>query len=145
LTLSLRRRQLTITLPVKDWSGSQRLVVGSTAVKVYGEDEWKARQHGVGKRRTWRKLHFCADESALEIISGMANANDLTDAEALADLLADTLGEIEQISADGAYDQRKFYDALNPRDAKAARLQTWEVDSQFKSIDVDCQSYLNIR
>jgi hypothetical protein len=83
--------------------------------------------------------------SRIRIISAVASANDLTDAEALADLLADTLGEIEQISADVAYDERKFYDALNQRDAKAAGPQMREAESQFKSIAVDCQSYLNIR
>ena len=74
-TLSRRRRQLTITLPVKDWSKSRHLVVDSTGIKVYGEGEWKVRQHGVGKRRTWRKLHLCVDEATLEIISVVASAN----------------------------------------------------------------------
>jgi len=81
-TLSRRRRQLTITLPVKDWSRSRHLVIDSTGVKVYGEGEWKVRQHGVGKRRTWRKLHFCVDEATLEIISVVASTNDVSDAEA---------------------------------------------------------------
>ena len=31
------------------------LVVDSTGLKVYGEGEWKVRQHGVTKRRTWRE------------------------------------------------------------------------------------------
>src|SRR5215468_4753628 len=47
-TLSRRRRQLEITLPVKDWSKSRHLVIDSTGVKVYGEGEWKVCQHGVG-------------------------------------------------------------------------------------------------
>ncbi|WP_375340768.1 transposase [Okeania sp. SIO2C9] len=34
------------------------LVVDSTGVKVYGEGEWKTRQYGVGKQRTWRNLHL---------------------------------------------------------------------------------------
>lgn len=34
------------------------MVVGSTGVKIYGEGEWKVRMHGVGKRRTWRKVHL---------------------------------------------------------------------------------------
>jgi hypothetical protein len=38
-TLSRRRRQLTIILPVKDWSKSCHLVIDSTGVKVYGEGE----------------------------------------------------------------------------------------------------------
>jgi hypothetical protein len=67
------------------------------------------RQHGVGKRRTWRKLHLCVDEATLEIISVVASTNDVSDAEALPDLLQDAPGEIEQVSADGAYDQRRCY------------------------------------
>jgi IS5 family transposase len=119
-TLSRRRRRLEITLPIKDWSRSRHLVIDSTGVKVYGEGEWKVRQHGVGKRRTWRKLHFCTDEATMEIISVVASTNDVSDAEALPDLLQGAPGEIEQVSADGAYDQRKCYDALNKHGAKAA-------------------------
>src|SRR5262245_4198673 len=119
-TLSRRRRQLEITLPVKYLSNSLHLVVDSTGVKVYGEGEWKVRQHGVGKRRTWRKLHFCVDEATLEIVSVVASTNNVSDAEALPDLLPDVPGEIEQVSADGAYDQRRCYDTLNKHEAKAA-------------------------
>src|ERR1051325_5889981 len=118
-TLSRRRRQLEITLPVKDWSPSRHLVVDSTGVKVYGEGEWKVRQHGVSKRRTWRKLHFCVDQATLEIISVVASTNDVSDAEALSDLLQDVPGEIQQVSADGASDQRKCYDTLNHHRARA--------------------------
>jgi IS5 family transposase len=119
-TLSRRRRQLEISLPVKNLSNSLHLVVDSTGVKVYGEGEWKVRQHGIGKRRTWRKLHFCTDEATLEIVSVVASTNDVSDAEALPDLLQDVPGEIEQVSADGAYDQRKCYDILDEHGAKAA-------------------------
>ena len=43
------------------------LVIDSTGLKVYGEGEWKVRQHGYSKRRTWRKVHLavCPD---LEIL-----------------------------------------------------------------------------
>ena len=53
-TLSRRRRHLTIALPVKKIDRPRHLVVDSTGVKVYGEGEWKVRQHGISKRRTWR-------------------------------------------------------------------------------------------
>ena len=43
-------------------SGPLTLVIDATGVKVYGDGEWKVRQHGVSKRRTWRKLHLGADE-----------------------------------------------------------------------------------
>jgi hypothetical protein len=57
---------LVITLSVKNLSNSIRLVIDSTGVKVYGEGEWKVRQHGVGKRRTRRKFHFGMDEETLK-------------------------------------------------------------------------------
>jgi hypothetical protein len=119
-TLSQRRRQLTITLPAKDWTKPRHSIVDSTGVKVYGEGEWKVRQHGIGKRRIWRKLHFCSDEATLEIVSVVASTNDVSDAKILQELIADAPGEIEQVSADGAYDQRKCYDAINGRGGMAA-------------------------
>lgn len=119
-TLARRRRSLTITLPVKDWAKSRHLVVDSTGVKGYGEGEWKVRQHGVSKRRTWRKLHFCVDEATLEIVSAVASTNNVSDAEVLPDLLAAVPGKIAQVSADGAYDQRKCYDVLNQHGSKGA-------------------------
>lgn len=119
-TLSRRRRGLKVTLPIQNWSRPRHLVVDSTGVKVYGEGEWKVRQHGVSKRRTWLKLHLCVDEATMEIVSAVASTNDISDAEVLPDLLQDVPGKIEQVSADGAYDQRKCYDALNKHGAKAA-------------------------
>lgn len=119
-TLSRRRRSLNVTLPVRDWSKPRHLVVDSTGVKVYGEGEWKVRQHGGSKRRTWLKLHLCVDEATRETVSAVASTNDISDAEVLSDLLEDVPGRIEQVSADGAYDQRKCYDTLHRHGAQAA-------------------------
>jgi hypothetical protein len=88
-TLSRRRWHLMITLPIKNLSKSLHFVVDSTGVNVYGEGEWKARQHGVGKRRSWRKLNLCTDEATMEIVGVVASMNDVSDAEALPDLLQD--------------------------------------------------------
>jgi hypothetical protein len=46
-TLSRRRRGLKVTSPIQARSQPRHLVVDSTGVKVYGEGEWKVRQHGV--------------------------------------------------------------------------------------------------
>lgn len=118
-TVSRRKGQLTISLPV--WPKSERvhLVVDSTGIKVYGEGEWKTRQHGVSKRRTWRKLHIGVDEATGEILAGVVTSNDVHDSEVFADLLAVTDAELEQVSADGAYDKRRCYKVLQERDAKA--------------------------
>jgi IS5 family transposase len=50
----------------------------------------------------------------------VASTNDVRDAEALPDLLQDAPGKIEQVSADGGYDQRKCYEILKKHGAKAA-------------------------
>jgi hypothetical protein len=119
-TLSRRRKNLTVHLPVKKTSKARHLVIDSTGVKVYGEGEWKVRQHGWSKRRTWLKLHVCVDESSFEIISACATTNNVSDGEVLPDLIKDVSGPISQVSADGAYDQRACYDAINGRGARAA-------------------------
>ncbi len=51
-SVSRRLAQVSIQLPVIPKQGGRHVVVDSTGVKVYGEGEWKTRQHGVSKRRT---------------------------------------------------------------------------------------------
>ena len=99
--------------------GPRHVVVDSTGVKVYGEGEWKVRQHGYSKRRTWRKLHLGVDESTGEILAAVVSTNNVSDDEAFGDLLDGIEGEIEAVSADGAYDKRKCYDAIEERGADA--------------------------
>lgn len=61
--LSRRRAGLSVKMEVhaQELSGKRTIAVDSTGLKVYGEGEWKVRQHGVSKRRTWRKLHLAID------------------------------------------------------------------------------------
>lgn len=118
-TLSRRLGKLSVELPVVPKANSVHVVVDSTGVKVYGEGEWKVRQHQASKRRTWRKLHLGVDEASGEILAAVVSSNNLSDADALPDILNGIDGEIEQVSADGAYDQRKCYDAIHRRQATA--------------------------
>jgi transposase len=117
-TVSRRLGKLSIILPVVEGTGSRHVVVDSTGIKVYGEGEWKVRQHGYSKRRTWRKLHLGVDESTGEILAAVVSTNNVTDDEAFGDVLNGIDGEIEAVSADGAYDKRKCYDAIAERGAR---------------------------
>lgn len=118
-TVSRRKATLSVSLPVKPNSSSIHLVVDSTGVKVYGEGEWKNRQHGISKRRTWRKLHVAVNESTGEILAAEVTLNCVHDSEVLEDLLEETDASVEQVSADGAYDTRHCYELLQERGAKA--------------------------
>lgn len=118
-TLSRRLGKLSVELPVVPKTKAVHVVVDSTGVKVYGEGEWKVRQHRASKRRTWRKLHLGVDEASGEILAAVVSTNDLSDGDVLPDILDGIDGEIEQVSGDGAYDGRKCYDAIRQRQAKA--------------------------
>ena len=134
-TLSRRLGKLTIELPVVERSDARHVVVDSTGIKIYGEGEWKVRQHGYSKRRTWRKLHLGVDEATGEILAAVVSTNNVCDEDALTDLLDGVDGEIEAVSADGAYDKRKCYDAIAAREAQAnipprEDAQYWEKEGE---------------
>ncbi|MGJ3249452.1 MAG: IS5 family transposase [Elainellaceae cyanobacterium] len=118
-TLSRRLGQLSVELPVIPKEGARHVVVDSTGVKVYGEGEWKTRQHGISKRRTWRKLHLGVDEATGEILAAVVTTNDVHDGEVLNDVLEAIEEQIEQVSTDGAYDHRHCYDEIEAKGAKA--------------------------
>lgn len=118
-TLSRRLGQLSVELPVVPKEGARHVVVDSTGVKVYGEGEWKTRQHGVSKRRTWRKLHLGVDEATGEILAAVVTTHDFHDGEVLNDVLKAIEEPINQVSSDGAYDHRRCYDEIEAKAAKA--------------------------
>ena len=66
-TLSRRGKKLSLQMGLRRKGERVHLALDSTGLKVYGEGEWKVRQHGVGKRRTWLKVHFAVDIETFEI------------------------------------------------------------------------------
>ena len=111
-TLSRRGKTLKVKIP-KRASGSLNLVLDSTGLKIYGEGEWKVRKHGYSKRRTWRKLHLGADPENGEIQAVLLTENSVSDDATVKELLDQIEQELLACAADGAYDKRKVYDALN--------------------------------
>ena len=118
--LSRRCARLDVTLPRRTKSEPLHMVVDSTGVKVFGAGEWKVRQHGYTKRRTWRKLHIGADQSTGEIVAAVVTTNSVADSQVLEDLLEQVEQAVEQVSGDGGYDKRSCYEAIRKRKAKAA-------------------------
>lgn len=99
----------------------RHLVVDSTGLKVYGEGEWKVRKHGVGKRRTWRKLHVMVDVQTQEVVAAELTANFVGDPEVLPDLLGqvDDQDNITTVAGDGAYDTVTCHQAIRNKGARA--------------------------
>jgi hypothetical protein len=105
-TLSRRGKDLKVNLPKKS-SQSLNIVMDSTGLKIYGEGEWKVRQHGISKRRTWRKLHIGANPEDGEIQAVILTENSVSDGDAVEALLQQIEQDIVKFAADGAYDKRK--------------------------------------
>jgi len=111
-TLSKRGKTLQVKLPRKA-TGRMNLVMDSSGLKIYGEGEWKVRKHGYSKRRTWRKLHLGIDPDNGEIQTVLLTENSVSDDAVVEDMLAQIEQRLLSCAADGAYDKRKVYEALN--------------------------------
>ncbi len=108
---TLNRRAKTLSVQLHEGQEPvHHLVLDSSGLKVYGEGEWKVRQHGASKRRTWRKLHLSVDPETHQIVTELLTKNNVDDAEAGVAMLRSIDDPLDSLSADGAYDKRKFYD-----------------------------------
>lgn len=97
------------------------IVFDSTGFKVYGEGEWKVRQHGASKRRTWRKLHLGMDPNSKEIIVAelTSNSTGSGDGEIGKKLMTKTPRSAKRIFGDGAYDGIEFRKTVENAGAEA--------------------------
>lgn len=95
---------------IKD--GNIHVVVDSTGLKVYGEGEWKVRQHGYGKHRTWRKIHIAVNPVTHIIHASELTTNSIDDASMVKPLLNNIKDNVNIFGGDGAYDKCKVYDFL---------------------------------
>lgn len=110
-TLSRRGQTVAMRLP-KRAHGPLHLVLDSSGLKLHGEGEWKVRQHGWAKRRTWRKFHLAVDSQTGEVQAAQLTPATVIDANVVAPLLAQIAPPIASVAADGSYDRRQVYRAV---------------------------------
>jgi hypothetical protein len=110
-TLCRRQRTLNVNIPYRGGKGPLNLLIDSTGIKAECESEWNARKYDGPKRRIWRKVHIGFDEETLEVRAVEITGSYIGDAPALPDLLGEIPAgeEISSVTADGAYDTRKFH------------------------------------
>lgn len=143
--LSRRVRALVVQIPRQERHGPIHVVVDSTGLKVFGEGEWKVRQHGAGKRRTWLKVHLAVDADAKDVIGVEVTTVAWTDGEVFGDLVNQMEGTIEQIDADGAYDTREAYEVAAQCQATLvvpprANAVAWDADHPRTQALVEIQA-----
>lgn len=109
--LSRRAEEVKVELPPvrKDalW-----LVADGTGLKITGEGEWKCRQHGVSKRRKWKKTTLLIDPETGIIHNVTGSSSDVAEITCLPDLLAEQDLTDKILVYDGAADTRKAYQCV---------------------------------
>ncbi len=111
-TLSRQAGRLDVDLGAAAACGPRVILLDSTGLKVDGEGEWKLRKHGPSKRRTWRKLHLAVDARTQEVVAAVTTTNAESDASVVDEILDEIDADVDELKADGAYDQRGVYQSL---------------------------------
>lgn len=112
------RRAARLGQQVKRLSKGRRItdiVIDSSGLKVFGEGEWKVRQHGKSKRRTWRKIHLVVCAHSQEIVLSLLTENNQSDGEAFATMGDELPSTVERGYGDGAYDKAGCYQKFRER------------------------------
>jgi hypothetical protein len=118
-TVCRRQAGLDLRLHPAPARRPRHVVIDTTGLKVFGAGEWYVRKHGTGKgrRRTWRKLHLCVDETSKDIVAVDLTTSAVHDSPHLPAVLGQVEGDVAQVSADRAYDSGTCYAAILDRGA----------------------------
>lgn len=110
-TIAERARSLKQSIKKLSNKRPTDIVFDSSGFKIYGEGEWKVRQHGKQKRRRWKKFHIGICPSTHEIIVAEATRLETTDCEVAPKMLKKAPQSVKNIIGDGAYDTMECYRA----------------------------------
>jgi hypothetical protein len=94
------------------------LVLDSSGFKIYGEGEWKVRQHGKQKRRRWKKFHIGVCPRTHEIIVAEVTELETADCEVGSRLVKKAPRSVKRTIGDGAYDTWGCYKEAYKRGQK---------------------------
>jgi hypothetical protein len=117
-TVAKRASQLGCSLNKLSKRMPTDLVFDSSGFKVYGEGEWKVRQHGKQKRRRWKKFHIGICPASHEIVLAEATELETADCEVGPRLIRKAPRSIKRVIGDGAYDTSECYQSTHERNAK---------------------------
>lgn len=111
---SISKRLKTVLVKYKNKSkGSVRhIAIDLTGLKVCGEGEWKVKIHGAKKRRAWHLLHLAVVVNTRGVISAEVSLINVGDNGVPSTLLNPLRRKVHSVSADGAYDTKKWHEVL---------------------------------
>jgi hypothetical protein len=135
-TVCKRQQKLDVKILKKCKKSRRKLffLVDSSGLKISGEGEWKVRQHGYSKRRTWRKLHIgvgIVSNGNIRIEAVKLTDKNVADVKIFPDLLKQVEGKIEKSIGDGAYDSASCYKVAKERGSKFVAPPRCKAKTQF--------------
>lgn len=117
----LSRRQKTLDVKLKHTvKGKIHIVVDGTGLKMFGEGEWKVRQHGYTKHRMWRKLHIGIDVATQQIVMMELTDNKVGENKKLKGLLEQYKDGYEKVGGDKGYDSYNCHEQVGAYGAVSA-------------------------
>jgi len=97
---TLSRRGQTLPLPRRPSPTDNRVIIlDSTGLKVFGEQEWMTTKYGTKQRKSWRKLHLAIDSDGL-ILSSTLTYHQVSDVSQVEELLQGIEGPLEDVLGD---------------------------------------------
>jgi hypothetical protein len=121
-TVCKRQAKVDVEL-ISKCKGRKKIYVifDSSGFKIFGEGEWKVRQHGYSKRRKWVKIHvglgiMSTGETRIESVK--ISDKDKLDGQMMSEMLDGIEGKIGKILGDGAYGAAINYEKAVKRKAK---------------------------
>jgi len=112
-SFSKRGRTLQVSIPRRLKDKPIDAVFDTTGLKIYGEGEWKVREYGASKHRTWRKLHLVVNPDNWDKVAVELTTVNVGDSEVFPQLIAQLEEqEIAHGYGDGAYDTHGCYDTI---------------------------------
>ena len=107
----IRFRRLATSRPI-------HLLIDSTGLRVHRGHVWKP-----PKRRAWRKLHLAVDAATGEIVASDLTARRTRDSARVTALLGQIEHRVASVSADGACDTKRVYEAAQAKgEGRAVRV-----------------------
>ena len=125
--LSRRAKNIDIKSEIEKIARLQRkgedieIALDGSGIKIYGENEWKVRRHGKGKKRKWKKMHAAIDIKTRQITGIYGTNSNVHDGSMFVKLVRDSrkTGDIITCYADGAYTWHEHFEYLAKNGIKA--------------------------
>jgi hypothetical protein len=115
------RRQEELEVKLKHGiKGKIHVVVDGTGLKIFGEGEWKVRQHGYTKHRMWRKLHIGIDVETQQIVMMELTDNKVGENKKFSSLLEQYGEGYTKIGGDKGYDSYDCHEEVGKYGAVSA-------------------------